>query len=112
MKIPVFEEFEYYKHPGYAGNLNQQVIYKFDNGFGASVILGLHSYGLEMMLSTPYDFDRDYVKEQLMRIDEDLFYDVVGHMTTDKMRKLLLDIQNIKPFRGLQKEVNHNEEAH
>lgn len=98
-KIPIIEEFEDYKFPGYAENLNQQVIYCFENGFGASVILGPNTYGLEMMLKTPQDFDEDFVKEQLLLIDEDLVHDVVGHMDIEKMQKLLEAIKNISPFK-------------
>lgn len=95
--IPVIEEFEQYKSPGYPDCPNQQVLYKFENGFGASVILGEHSYGLEMMLRTPdVEFDTDYVKSQLMALESDLYYDVVGHINEEKMGKLLRGIKNIQ----------------
>lgn len=97
--IPIIEDLEQYKFPGYLGCPNQQVLYRFENGFGASVILGKSSYGLEMMLTTPdWNFDEDYVKSQLMTLDSDLYYDVVGYMDKEKMEKLLLGIKNLVPF--------------
>lgn len=98
-RIPIIEDLEEWKFPGYRDNTNEQVLYKFENGFGASVILGLGSYGLEMMLSTPdWDYDEDYVKAQLMSLDSDLYYDVVGHMDRNRMEQLLKGIQSLKPF--------------
>lgn len=98
-QIPVIQELEEFKYQGYEDNPNKQVRYIFENGFGASVILGQHSYGLEMMLITPdYEFDKDYVKSQLLKFESDLYYDVVGHLDKEKMKDLLKGIQKIKPF--------------
>lgn len=97
--IPIIEELEKYKFPGYPWCPNQQVLYKFKNGFGASVILGKYSYGLEMMLYTPdWDFDKEYVKSQLMALESNLYYDVVGYMDKERMTKLLHGIKKLKPF--------------
>ena len=98
-QIPLIEELEEFKKQGYENNPNEQVIYIFENGFGASVILGQHSYGLEMMLITSdYEFDEDYVKSQLLKLESDLYYDVVGYLNKEKMNGLLQGIQKIKPF--------------
>ncbi|NRC93409.1 hypothetical protein HRH27_03500 [Enterococcus faecalis] len=97
--MPVIEELEDFKHPGYKHNLNEQVIYIFENGFGASVILGKYSYGLEMMLlTTENEYDESYVKSQILKLDSDLYYDVVGHLDNEKMKNLLKGIQKIKLF--------------
>lgn len=102
--IPVIDDLEEYRYAGYARNPNKQVIYKFENGFGASVILGQGSYGLEMMLSTPeWDFDEDFIKSQLLQLDSDLYNDVVGHMDKMKMEYLLKGIKNLKPFLEIDK---------
>lgn len=98
-RIPIIEDLEEWKFLGYRHTPYEQVLYKFENDFGASVILGPGSYGLEMMISTPdWNYDKDYVKAQLMRLDSDLYYDVVGHMDRNRMEQLLKGIQNLKPF--------------
>lgn len=52
-----------------------------------------------MMLITPdYEFDEDYVKSQLLKLESDLYYDVVSHLDKEKMKGLLKGIQKIKPF--------------
>ncbi|WP_218683882.1 hypothetical protein [Carnobacterium maltaromaticum] len=104
--IPIIEELEEYrtdgKHP-----FNEQVIYEFENGFGASVILGVHTYGLEMMLICDDDLllddQNDYVENQIKELDSDLWYDVVGHMDKEKMSELLHGIKAIKRERGARK---------
>lgn len=98
-EIPIIEEYEEFKHLGFRGP-NEQVRYIFENGFGASVILGPHSYGLEMMLITPdTEMDDEYVKEQLLELESDLYYDVVGHMSERRMEYLLKGIKSLKSYR-------------
>ena len=45
--IPEIEELEDWREIR-TNNFNQQVVYEFHNGFGASVILGKYSYGFEI----------------------------------------------------------------
>lgn len=104
--IPIIEELEQYKIYG-MHQFNEQVIYEFENGFGASVIWGPNSYGLEMMLicndEQLIDDENDYVKNQIKELDSDLWYDVVGHMDKEKMSELLHGIKAIKRRRGARK---------
>lgn len=100
--IPIIDDLEIYKMSG-EYPINEQVVYKFDNGFGASVILGKFTYGLEMMLLTPNTgMDDKYVKEQLLELESDLYYDVVGHMSAPKMEYLLKGIQSLKSYREVE----------
>ena len=104
--IPIIEELEEYKTDG-MHPFNEQVIYEFENGFGASIILGEHTYGLEMMLRCDDDQriadENDYVINQIKELDSDLWYDVVGHMDKEKMSELLHGIKAIKRERGARK---------
>ncbi|MDN6003568.1 MAG: hypothetical protein L0M06_16310 [Enterococcus sp.] len=100
--IPTIDDLEIYKMSG-EHPVNQQVVYRFDNGFGASVILGKFTYGLEMMLLTPNTgMDDKYVKEQLLELESDLYYDVVGHMSEPRMEFLLKGIKALKSYREVE----------
>ena len=108
-EIPIIEDLEEYKMLGHHP-VNKQMEYRFENGFGASVILGPHSYGLEMMLLTPDTaMDDQFVKEQLLELESDLYYDVVGHMSAHRMEFLLKGIQGLKSYKEV--EVNNDTEA-
>lgn len=98
-EIPIIEDLEEYRMLGHHP-VNKQMEYRFENGFGASVILGERTYGLEMMLLTPETkMDDQYVKEQLLELDSDLYYDVVGHISERRMEFLLKGIQGLKSYR-------------
>ncbi|WP_413509662.1 hypothetical protein [Carnobacterium maltaromaticum] len=104
--IPIIDDLEEYKTDG-MHPFNEQVKYEFENGFGASVILGVHTYGLEMMLICDDDLllddQNDYVENQIKELDSDLWYDVIGHMDKEKMSELLHGIKAIKRERGARK---------
>lgn len=91
--IPKIKELEEYKkdsvHP-----FNEQSIYEFENGLKVSVISGEYTYGIEMMLL--WDHENKSFENQIKELDEDLFYDVVGYLNEEKMKRLLLGIKNIK----------------
>ena len=100
--IPTIEDLEIYKMSG-EHPANQQVVYRFDNGFGASFILGKLTYGLEMMLLTPNaGMDDKFVKEQLLELESDLYYDVVGHMSKHRMEYLLKGIKSLRSYREVE----------
>src|SRR5690625_2713096 len=54
------DEFKDYVSDGTNRDFNNQVVYRFPNGYGASVIHGKGSYGLELLqIHFTYD-DNDY----------------------------------------------------
>lgn len=56
----IIDEYKDYVSDGANKDFNNQVIYRFPNGHGASVIHGKGSYGLELLqIYFPYD-DNDY----------------------------------------------------
>ncbi|MEG0286003.1 MAG: hypothetical protein RR494_08055 [Vagococcus sp.] len=94
--IPEIEELEDWREIR-TNNFNQQVVYEFHNGFGASVILGKYSYGLEMMLRTPSHIntkDKE-LRDKIENIDSDLLYDVVGYLTKERMEAILYAIKDL-----------------
>lgn len=64
---------------------NDQWKFKFDNGFGASVIRGPHSYGGSEGL-----FELGVLgKDGHLNYDTPVTDDVVGHLTVDSVNELL-----------------------
>lgn len=95
-KIPEIEGLEDWREIR-PNDFNQQVVYEFHNGFGASVILGKHTYGLEMMLKVPDHIDTSdkKLRKNIENIDSDLLYDVVGYLTEDRMKEILYAIKDL-----------------
>lgn len=94
--MKTFSDLEFKPHPNSAplhqyGDLGIQSRIFFDNGFGASVVKGPHTYG-----------GKDGLYE-LAVLDEDghLCYttqitnDVEGYLTEEDVTKLLIQIQNL-----------------
>jgi hypothetical protein len=73
-------------------NKGTQTIHKFDNGYGASVVSNAMSYGgdsglyeLAVIKFTGNDWNINY--------DTCITNDVVGHLTEDKVQRILTQIQ-------------------
>lgn len=76
-------------------NGGSQVIYKFDNGFGASVVQHDFSYGSEDGLSelAVLKFNGD---EWNLTYDTEITDDVIGYLTEDDVKELLIRIEKLE----------------
>lgn len=76
-------------------NGGSQVIYKFDNGFGASVVQHDFSYGSEDGLSelAVLKFNGD---EWDLTYDTEITDDVIGYLTEDDVQELLTRIEKLE----------------
>lgn len=79
-------------------NGGAQVVHRFDNNFGASVVCHDFSYGREeglKELAVPalgteeYDYELTY--------DTEITDDVIGHLTDEDVNDLLARIEALKP---------------
>ncbi|EAE1305015.1 hypothetical protein EP42_05890 [Listeria monocytogenes] len=83
----IIEEFkEYTTKNKNALFFNEQVLYKFPNNYGASVILGPYTYGLELAVIyfSNENWDIDY--------DTPITNDVLGHLDKESLKQALEDI--------------------
>jgi len=62
----------------------------FDNGYGASVIRSLYSYGGNQDL-----YELAVIKDNAIRYDTPITDDVIGYLTEDEVTKYLGQIQNL-----------------
>ncbi|EAC5807541.1 hypothetical protein AABU47_002058 [Listeria monocytogenes] len=86
----IIEEFkEYTTKNKNALFFNEQVLYKFPNNYGASVILGPYTYGLELAVIyfSNENWDIDY--------DTPITNDVLGHLDKESLKQALEDIYNL-----------------
>ncbi|EMF2334185.1 hypothetical protein V2W83_002043 [Listeria monocytogenes] len=86
----IIEEFkEYTTKNKNALFFNEQVLYKFPNNYGASVILGPYTYGLELAVIyfSNGNWDIDY--------DTPITSDVLGHLDKERLKQALEDIYNL-----------------
>lgn len=79
-------------------NGGTQVVHRFENNFGASVVCHDFSYGREEGLkelavlkfgTEEYDYELTY--------DTDITDDVLGHLTDEEVNELLTRIEALKP---------------
>ncbi|EHC6275940.1 hypothetical protein JR552_001799 [Listeria monocytogenes serotype 1/2b] len=72
---------------------NEQTLYKFPNNYGASVILGHFTYGLELAVIsfTGDDWDLDY--------STPITNNVIGHLEEDSLKRVLEAIYYLPPKR-------------
>jgi len=74
-------------------NGGTQRLYRFDNGYGASVIQGPFSYGHEAGLwelaVIKWDSDKDFE----LTYDTTVTSDVIGHLDEDEIQETLVKIQ-------------------
>lgn len=76
-----------------------QVIYKFDNGYGASVVQHAFSYGSEDDLSelAVLKFNGD---EWDFTYDTEITGDVIGYLTEEDVQELLTQIEKLEKQNG------------
>lgn len=76
-------------------NGGSQVIHKFDNDFGASVVQHNFSYGSEDGLSelAVLKFNGD---EWDLTYDTEITDDVIGYLTEDDVKELLIRIEKLE----------------
>jgi hypothetical protein len=86
--MKTFSDLEFKPHPMGSGIISR---IKFDNGYGASVVTGPHTYG----------GDRGLYELAVLGSDGRLTYDtpvtddVEGYLTEEDVTKLLTQIQNL-----------------
>jgi hypothetical protein len=73
-------------------NGGNQKIYRFDNGYGASVVNHSYSYGTELAVlkfksENNFDFELNY--------DTPITDDVIGHLHEAELENILKDIENL-----------------
>ncbi|HCW3301928.1 TPA: hypothetical protein OXE66_002036 [Listeria monocytogenes] len=86
----IIEEFkEYITKNKNALFFNEQVLYKFPNNYGASVVSGPYTYGLELAVIyfSNENWDIDY--------DTPITNDVLGHLDKKSLKQALEEIYNL-----------------
>ncbi|EAC3320606.1 hypothetical protein AFT78_15305 [Listeria monocytogenes] len=86
----IIEEFKEYAINNKNENFfNEQILYKFPNNYGASVISGPFTYGLELAVIyfSNKNWDIDY--------DTPITNDVLGHLNKESLKQALEDIYNL-----------------
>ncbi|EAE6743411.1 hypothetical protein BJE16_10305 [Listeria monocytogenes] len=86
----IIEEFKEYAINNKNENVfNKQILYKFPNNYGASVVSGPFTYGLELavIFFSNENWDIDY--------DTLVTNDVLGHLNKESLKQALEDIYNL-----------------
>ncbi|MGJ6674833.1 hypothetical protein ACSDN3_14655 [Listeria monocytogenes] len=86
----IIEEFKEYAINNKNENVfNKQILYKFPNNYGASVISGPFTYGLELavIFFSNENWDIDY--------DTPVTNGVLGHLNKESLKQALEDIYNL-----------------
>jgi hypothetical protein len=86
--MKTFSDLEFKPHPMGSGIISR---IKFDNGFGASVVKGPHTYGGDRGL---YELGVLDSNGQLT-YDTSVTSDLEGYLTEEDVTKLLTQIQNL-----------------
>lgn len=88
--MKTFNDLEFKTHPMGAGfGIISRI--KFDNGYGASIVQGPHSYGGSQDLYELAVLDSD----GQLTYDTPVTSDVEGYLTEEDVTKLLEQIQNL-----------------
>ena len=66
-----------------------QVVFRFENGYGASVVFHSHSYGIELAVAK---FKSEENIEWGLCYDTPITNDVIGHLNQEELEKILTDI--------------------
>ncbi|EAF3129471.1 hypothetical protein CTM40_12595 [Listeria monocytogenes] len=86
----IIEEFKEYAINNKNENVfNKQILYKFPNNYGASVVSGPFTYGLELavIFFSNENWDIDY--------DTPVTNDVLGRLNKESLKQALEDIYNL-----------------
>ncbi|EPY2525789.1 hypothetical protein ACXA0J_000303 [Listeria monocytogenes] len=86
----IIEEFKEYAINNKNENFfNEQILHKFPNNYGASVVSGPFTYGLELAVIyfSNKNWDIDY--------DTPITNDVLGHLNKESLKQALEDIYNL-----------------
>lgn len=89
-----YKPFETKSHP--LGGV--QKIYKFDNGFGASIVQNNYSYGGKEGLWELAVLELFEDGTNTFRNDTSVADDVVGYLTEDDVEEYLKKIENLDPL--------------
>lgn len=83
------------EHPTGLGGT--QRLYQFDNGFGASVVRFLGSYGFEEDLweLAVVQYSDDDIHKFSITYDTEITDDVIGHLTEDEVDEILNRIERL-----------------
>lgn len=92
--MKVEEQKKLYKHKGFVIHKmldnGEQVIFEFENGYGASVITGSIAYGGLNGL-----FEIAVTRNGYLCYDTPITNDVIGYLTIDEALKVLDDIEKL-----------------
>ena len=78
-------------------NGGTQTVYRFDNGYGASVVCHSFSYGTEMAV---VKFTGDTMDDYDLCYDSGITHYVLGHLTPADVDRYLGMIEQLPPVRG------------
>ena len=99
LKYDGFEEYlfeaNYARYTKFLGEEELLYIFKFENGYGASVIKNIGSYGSieDLFELAVIKFSDDYSWE--LCYDTEIMYDVIGLLNNDDVLELLERIKNL-----------------
>lgn len=92
--MKVIEQKKLYKHKGFVQHKlfdnGEQVIFEFENGYGASVLTGRIAYG---NINRP--FEVAVTRNRYLCYDTPITNDVIGYLTIDEALKVLDDIEQL-----------------
>ena len=83
--------------PHLAGKGGTQKLYRFDNGYGASVVQFPYSYGFDEGLweLAVIEFEGEYNDDFDITYDTPITDDVIGHLTENDVHRVLRDIESL-----------------
>jgi hypothetical protein len=84
----VFKQLNFQQHPA---GMGEQCIVQFQNGYGASIVKGEHTYGGRDGLYEIAVFGKDGQISYSTPITDD----VLGYLTEEDVEKTLTDIKNL-----------------
>jgi hypothetical protein len=86
--VVTFQDLNFNLHPM---GIGKQCIVQFPNGYSASIVQGLHTYGGPEGLYELAVFDKD----GNITYDTPITNDVLGYLSEEDVEKTLLDIKNL-----------------
>jgi len=89
--MKTFEDLVFKTHPN-APLFDTQAEMTFENGYGVSVITGVHAYSSDDM---PYEL-AVLGKDGHLTYDTPITDDVIGHLNEDRVSSIMIQVQNLK----------------